>query len=502
MSNMALKRVPASIRASTTLSRLDFSSNRIGDLESVGLNEIETLTSLKVQNNKLTSIPKYFAQMKNLKYLNISNNKFETFPSVLCEMSTLVDLDVSFNNIAELPEELAELKSLEKLAVFGNELTTFPESFSRLANLRELDVRRNKLTDLTTVYALPNLQRLQADYNDVVTLDAQIGAKVRAFSVPHNSITRFTLAPLNTNISVLYSLTHLNLSHGKISTLADDCFSGLSQLVELNLNFNQLTKLPSTLERLTHLEVMSCTDNMINALPYGFGKMQKLRALSVHNNNLKDLPADIWGCSSLEMFNASSNLLEAHPEPPADLVSMIGPEATAEVERKMSIVSNASSNPGEKMMSMPIPPAGMSLQKLYMGDNRLTDDVFHATALLPNLKILNLSFNDIYEIPLGTLSNNDKLEALYLSGNKLTSLPSEDLEKLQKLRVLHLNGNKLQTLPSELGAITSLQHLDVGSNVLKYNIANWPYDWNWFVLFAVARKIANAAGTGIPLCDI
>jgi adenylate cyclase len=98
---------------------------------------------------------------------------------------------------------------------------------------------------------------------------------------------------------------------------------------------------------------------------------------------------------------------------------------------------------------------------------------------MPNLQILNLSFNDIYEVPHGTLSNNQMLEALYLSGNKLTSLPSEDLEKLQRLKILHLNGNKLQTLPSELGAIKTLQHLDVGSNVLKYNIANWPYDWNW-----------------------
>ena len=98
-------------------------------------------------------------------------------------MSTLVDLDVSFNNIAELPPQLSELKSLEKLAVFGNELSSFPESFCNLANLRELDVRRNKLTDLTSVYALPNLQRLQADYNEVVTLDAQIGAKVRVFRI-------------------------------------------------------------------------------------------------------------------------------------------------------------------------------------------------------------------------------------------------------------------------------------------------------------------------------
>lgn len=475
MSNMALKRVPASIRYSTSLARLDVSSNRIADLESVNLHEIATLLSLKVQNNKLTSIPTYFAQMKALKYLNISNNKFETFPAVVCEMSCLVDLDVSFNNIAELPAKMSDLRSLEKLAVYGNELTKFPDSFSALASLRDLDVRRNKLSDLNAVYALPNLERLQADWNNIVTLDAQLGAKVKTFSVPHNSITRFTLAPLPGATAVTYSLTHLNLSHAKISTLADEAFSGLVNLIDLNLNFNQFTRLPGTLDRLTNLEVFSCTDNALNDLPLAFGKMQKLRVLNVHNNNLRTLPPDIWGCGSLESFNASSNLLRQFEEPPEDLVAIIGPEAAATVARKMSIISQ----PGEQVSSMPVPPAGVSLLRLYLADNHLNDDVFHQVAQMPNLQILNLSFNDIYEIPPATLPHNDRLEALYLSGNKLTSLPSEDLEKLQRLKILHLNGNKLQTLPSELGAIKSLQHLDVGSNVLKYNIANWPYDWNW-----------------------
>ena len=473
MSNMALKRVPASIRASQTLSRFDVSSNRIADLESVPLHEITTLLSLKVQNNKLVSIPSYFAQMKALKYLNISNNKFETFPAVVCEMSNLVDLDISFNTIAELPSEMSNLKSLERFAVFGNELTTFPESFSTLASLRVLDVRRNKLTNLNSVYALPNLATLQADHNNLVTLDAQLGAKVRQFSVPHNSITRFTLAPLSDSKVVTYSLTRLDLSHGKISTLADEAFSGLVNLVELNLNFNQLTRVPSTLDRLTNLETFSCTDNLLTTLGLGIGKMQKLRTINVHNNNLKELPVDLWVCGSLESFNASSNLLDGMEDPPSDpnqVYKLMGVDSG----RKPSVVSISEDKSGSVL-----PPLGLSLQKLYLADNRFNDDIFHSIASLPYLRVLNLSFNDIYEIPPDTLSKNDKLEALYLSGNKLTSLPAEDLEKLQRLRVLHLNGNKLQTLPSELGALKQLQHLDVGSNVLKYNIANWPYDWNW-----------------------
>jgi adenylate cyclase len=42
-----------------------------------------------------------------------------------------------------------------------------------------------------------------------------------------------------------------------------------------------------------------------------------------------------------------------------------------------------------------------------------------------------------------------------------------------------VNGNKLQTLPAEIGKLRKLLVLDVGNNVLKYNISNWPYDWNW-----------------------
>ncbi|TXT15822.1 hypothetical protein VHUM_00325 [Vanrija humicola] len=142
-------------------------------------------------------------------------------------------------------------------------------------------------------------------------------------------------------------------------------------------------------------------------------------------------------------------------------------------QRKLSIISNTSDK------SHRVPPAGVSLQGLYLADNRLADEIFHQIALFSNLKSLNVSFNEIQEIPSYTLSRCEKLERLFLSGNKLTSLPSEDLEQLTHLRVLHVNGNKLQTLPAELGHLSQLSHLDVGSNVLKYNISNWPYDWNW-----------------------
>lgn len=116
---------------------------------------------------------------------------------------------------------------------------------------------------------------------------------------------------------------------------------------------------------------------------------------------------------------------------------------------------------------------------LLLGDNRLGDDCFEQISLLVELRCLNVSYNEIYEIPNGALSRLTQLTEMYLSGNELTSLPADDLERLATLKVLLVNCNKLQTLPAELGKIRRLHVLDVGSNQLKYNINNWPYDWNW-----------------------
>ena len=103
--------------------------------------------------------------------------------------------------------------------------------------------------------------------------------------------------------------------------------------------------------------------------------------------------------------------------------------------------------------------------------------------IFKELRVLNMSFNQIHDLPSNYFRNMVHLEELYLSGNKLLSIPVEDLPKLKRLTTLFLNGNRLQTLPQELGKVESLRILDVGSNQLKYNINNWEFDWNWCVSF-------------------
>jgi adenylate cyclase len=475
---MAMKKVPQSVRHSVTLRRLDLSCNRIVDLDEAGLDCIPELTTLSLQNNRMEKLPWYFPRLRSLKHLNISNNKFRRVPSVVPEMANLVDLDISFNTISELPEQMGQLKALETFIIVGNQVSKFPDECSGLVSLRVLDCRRNNLSDLGIVCMLPKLEKIYADHNSVHALDLSIGPNLTALDVSHNDITHLSLAPCPTG--PIYALTSLDISHAKLSSLDDLALAQLSSLAYLKLDYNSFRFIPDSLGELSRLVHFSCSNNQLGALPSSIGRLQSLQFLDVHNNSLSELPESLWNCGSLAHINVTSNLLGTWHDPPVNVIS-----SQASIYSVDSTCSGRPS-PGRKTSASsatstarPLPPLAHSLERLYLGENRITDDVLHPLMIFKELRVLNLSFNDIQDMPSAFFKNLTRLEELYLSGNKLASIPTEDLHRLERLSVLFLNGNRFMTLPHELGQLYSLTVLDVGSNVLKYNINNLEFDWNW-----------------------
>ncbi|KAJ6558075.1 hypothetical protein B0H19DRAFT_128004 [Mycena capillaripes] len=474
LSYMAMKKVPDSLRHSTTLTRLDLSCNRIVTLDEAYLDDIPALTRLYVQNNRLEKLPWSFPRLRRLVTLNISNNKFRTFPAGVSELMTLRDLDISFNSISELSAEIGRLKNLERLVIVGNQVSRLPDEFSDLARLGEFDCRRNQITDLTVACMLPKLETLSADHNGLHDLALSMGPCLTTLDASHNEITQLFL--VQGPIGNPFALTSLDISNAKLSLLDDFTLSQLTFLRRLKLDNNSFRSIPDSLGELEWLEVLSCADNSLSELPQSIGRLQKLETLDVHNNSLTELPVSLWNCASLSRLNLTSNLLVLWHDPPpsvpddeasfSDNTSITGP--TFPNDRKAS-TSNISD----------IPPLAHSLEQLYLGENSFTDEVLHPLMILRELRVLNLSFNDIQDMPSNFFRHLTKLEEVYLSGNGLTTFPSEDLPKLSRLSTLFLNGNRLQTLPQELGKVKSLTVLDVGSNSLKYNINNWEFDWNW-----------------------
>ncbi|KAF7337163.1 Adenylate cyclase [Mycena venus] len=456
LSHMAMKQAPRSLRHNATLTRLDLSCNRIVTLDEAYFDDIPGLTSLHVQNNRLEKLPWSFPRLRGLVALNLSNNKFRTFPAVLSRLLNLCDLDISFNMISELPEEIGELRNLERLVIVGNQVSRLPDDFSKLERLRDLDCRRNQILDLTVAYMLPQIETLSADHNALHDLVLSMGPCLKKVDTSHNEITRLALVPGPVGQSPT-ALTSLDISNAKLSVLDDYILSQLAFLQRLNLDNNYFQALPDSLGELKWLEMLSCADNWLSALPQSIGELERLETLDVHRNRLTELPASLWNCPSLSQLNVTSNLLVVWHDPPP-----FHPSQRAST----STISD-------------IPPLAYSLELLYLGQNLFTDEVLHPLMILKELRVLNLSYNNIRTIPFDFFRDLTNLEEVYLSGNGLTDFPTEDLSKLTRLSTLFLNGNRLQTLPQELGKVKNLTILDIGSNRLEYNINKWKFDWNW-----------------------
>lgn len=81
-----------------------------------------------------------------------------------------------------------------------------------------------------------------------------------------------------------------------------------------------------------------------------------------------------------------------------------------------------------------------------------------------NLKKLNLSNNEIKEIPI-ELSMLKYLKNLDISNNKITQLYSKTFD-LRNLTSLNLNNNKIRTLPKQIGNLPKLNTLLIAGNLL------------------------------------
>lgn len=515
------QKLPPSLAWASRMIILDISNNRLEQLEHAELHRATSLVSLKLANNLLSELPMNYSHFRQLRSLNISSNSFKTFPEHLCNLKSLVDLDISFNKLSTLPTKMSQLKTLERLWMTNNEMKgPLPELFKGLVNLKEIDARFNAITNVDNVCELPNLEQLLVGHNSITTFKGCF-KNLRNLVLDHCPITSFELE------GSLPTLAFLNIASAKLVEFKDSIFEFLPNIQKLNLDKNHLSNLPSQIGRFTKLEFLSMAKNPLNLIPPSIGNLGELKFLNLRECNLKSLPPEVWYCKKLETLNLSSNVLENFPKqnaapPPGPSYEELGKledfnefaarrpsQASAgmmstgsspggsqrknsvasvhtPITRKMSQLSRTNtefsmatrkdSNLSQARMQNTF--AG-SLRYLYLADNRLEDEIFRELVMLPELRMLNLSYNEIDDFPQGVLRRWPQMTELYLSGNSLTSLPSDDLEESSNLKTLHLNGNRFQVLPAELCNVHKLSTLDVGSNSLKYNVSNWPYDWNW-----------------------
>ena len=161
---LTLARLEAGELRGTT--RLDLRGCGLTGLPSAVLDLADTLESLDVSGNALTTLPEGLARLTRLHTVFASNNRFETLPPVLGRLPRLdtlgfkanriVDVPASAiapslrwliltdNRIAALPSTLADCPRMQKLMLAGNRLVRLPAGLGRLQRLELLRLAANR----------------------------------------------------------------------------------------------------------------------------------------------------------------------------------------------------------------------------------------------------------------------------------------------------------------------------------------------------------------------
>ncbi|KAE8281093.1 Leucine-rich repeat-containing G-protein coupled receptor 5A [Larimichthys crocea] len=239
----------------------------------------------------------------------------------------------------------------------------------------------------------------------------------------------------------LHNLQSLRLDANHISSVPIGCFSGLRSLRHLWLDDNSLTEVPTeALSELSGLQAMTLALNHISHVPdHAFSKLGRLVVLHLNNNRIVSMGTNCFhGLHSLETLDLNYNSLVEFPTAVRSLghLKELGFHSN-------NIPSRSTPSLDPSLITMWVPPTHCSNQSQLKLSERTAD---------------------LTEFP--DLTGTKSLESLTITGARITSLPSSVCEQLPNLQLLDLSYNRIQTLPSFSGC-ESVQKIDLHHNEIE-----------------------------------
>jgi len=314
-------------------------------------------------------------------------------------------------------------------------------AISAKATVRLIDASSNNILSLEPLAEasplllayLAKVEKLDLSHNHLSkfpSLLCDAMPQLRYVNLSHNEFSSFPYCFIQTGVKVL------NLSHNKIK-MARPRHPGDSNVMleNLNLSHNEESCFPEWLgdifPALTSLYVV---DNNMTKLPDSALKLRRLKTLDLSNNQLSEIPREfVSECLSLETLVASNNNFTTLPE-------IVAPSLT-----NLKTVRLNKNKLG-----------GQSSKKQFSFPRFLLK--------LPNVKVVDLSSNNLEDIPPPISWSTQQLKELVLADNKIKKLSLEGAEKWAYLERLNLSDNCLKSVPGRIGELKSLTSLNLSRN--------------------------------------
>ncbi|KYN31333.1 Protein toll [Trachymyrmex septentrionalis] len=380
----------------SNLVTLNISWNSLKDITELGFQDVTEEKISEKQHPRriqLESTPAPLPCSLDVQSLDMSNNQISVLPiSGFSSLKRLKVLNLSSNAISMVADgALHGLRSLENLDLSGNKIVALPTAMFRDASksLKELRLQNNSISAL--------LSGLVANMNQLVTLD-----------LSRNVLTSSWLD--SGTFSGLIRLVLLNLSYNRISKLNTTIFKDLYTLQILNLQFNEIDSISAdTFAPMSNLHTLELAHNRLTYLDaYSLNGLFALSLLALDSNLLEGIHPDAFrNCSSMQDLNLSGNNLDSIPVALKDM----------RILRTLDLGENqirSLNKPGFRGMS--------SLYGLRMIGNEITNVTQEDLVELPALQILNLARNRIEFVENGAFAANPALQAIRLDSNVLQDM--------------------------------------------------------------------------------
>ncbi|XP_049952245.1 leucine-rich repeat-containing protein 15-like [Schistocerca serialis cubense] len=428
---------------------------------------LQQVTNLRIIDSSFRRVHENaFSNLPGLMHLNLSGSDLILLhPDMFANNTQLEVLSLRYNQLRLMESEKSpfanyflNIDSLRELDLYGCSLgNLLPTMFTRMPNLDYINLGSNGIKVLHKDILKPiySLSELDLSENLIGELDPEVFSESELVSL---NIRKNPLRSLR-NISIP-ELETLDLSECKFSEITGDMFSGFPDLTKLSLEGNAINRIEvNAFAPLTHLQILYLSHNSLEGpLPENlFVNNVELLHLDLSNNpTMKLLPpggfeGEFSALETLDLSHCGLEKLEVF-----SLRNMNRLTILKLAGNNLKVLPHGAIGSNVKILDLSDNqlsfiekynfPADSRITKLYLKGNPLLAVSPFAFSNLHALMDLDLSSCDLTTFPSLTdtsVSVFKSLRHLYLSGNRITSLNKSDLEHMPALEIIDVSKNPL-----------------------------------------------------------
>lgn len=409
----------------------------------------------RLNNNKRVMKPnaKRSFEILSEEIENLSNSKNEN-----------LELDLEFKNLKEFPSSIFRIKNLKKLFLRGNPINFIPEKIEQLQHLEILDLNSCSIKTLpNTIGNLKRLKQLKLDHNLGLIIPKSISKLINLESLSLYQITDVKPVDFPQEICNLTGLKKLFIGSNSFKTIPESILN-LKNLEELDLDRSlcYLNRIPdlSGLKKLKKIhadgrKTFKTRPNPKQAILKAFFNIPNLVELNIDRHSIEKETLD-----SNELVKIKDNLSY-------DL------DRFKEIKDKLIKKDEKSNNLVEIV--------GEPLRKEHL----------YGIGNLKNLKIINLSFNDLESLP-QDFYNLKKLIKIDLRYNRLSKEECYKIMKLYpKVEIDFRNQKVLKENENDDDFIKMENHINKANSIRSRNLKEAIIEYDKALEFYVNGKVTN-----------